>query len=120
MRGLHRLSRTTSDTSEDRVGSFALGSFGLLCAMAVGFVSALRSPVSNSVDYGYDEQLGAQTASLFGAKLVSNCSDKGAAIVGAAAMDSLDELRAGTITAPGGLRSTAKLQPQAIGGHLVQ
>ena len=55
---LDRLSPTTSDTSENRVGSFALGFFGLLCVMAVGFVSALRPPVSYSVDYGYDEQLG--------------------------------------------------------------
>ena len=102
MRDLDRLSRTRSDTSENRVGSFALGFFGLLCAMAVGFVSALRPPVSNSVDYGYDERLGAQTPSPSGAKLASNCSDKGAAIVGAAAMDSLDELRAGATAARGG------------------
>ena len=120
MRDLDRISRTTSDTSENRVGSFALGFFGLLCVMAVGFVSALRPPVSNSVDYGYDEQLGAQTPSLSGAKLVPNCSDKAAGIVGAAAMDSLDELRAGAITARGGPPSTAKLQTQAIGGHLVE
>jgi hypothetical protein len=117
---LDRLSRTTSDTSENRVGSFALGFLGLLCAMAVGFVSALRPPVSNSADYGYDERFEAQIPSLSGAKLVSNCSDKGAAIVGAAAMDSLDELRAGAITARGGSSSTAKLQNQAIGGHLVE
>jgi hypothetical protein len=45
MRDLDRISRTTSDTSENRVGSFALGFFGLLCVMAVGFVSALRPPV---------------------------------------------------------------------------
>jgi hypothetical protein len=94
MRDLDRLSRMRSDTSENRVGSFALGFFGLLCIVAVGFMSELRAPVSNSVDYGYDEQLGAQTPSLSGAKLVANCSDKGATIVGAAAMDSLDELRA--------------------------
>jgi hypothetical protein len=120
MRDLERLSRATSDTSENRVGSFALGFFGLLCAMAVGFVSALRPPVSNSLDYGYDERLESQTPSLSGAKLVSNCSDKGAAIGGAAALDSLDELRAGAITARGGPPSTAKLQNQAIGGHLVE
>ncbi len=120
MRDLDRLSRTTSDTSENRVGSFALGFFALLCAMAVGFVSELRPPVSNSVDYGYDEQLGAQTPSLSGARLVSNCSDKGAAILGAAAMDSLDELRAGAIVARGGPQSTAKLQTEAIGGHHVE
>src|SRR5208282_5220010 len=77
MRGLDRLSRTTTDASENRVGSFALGFFGLLCAMAVGFVSELRPPTSSPVDYGYDEQLGAQAPSLSGAKLVSNCSDKG-------------------------------------------
>ena len=112
MKDLDRLSR-------NRVGSFALGSFGLLCAMAVGFVSALGPPVSNSVDYGYDEQLGAQTPSLSGAKLVSNCSDKGAAI-GAAAMDSLDVFSAGAITARGGPQPTAKLQIQAIGGHHVE
>ena len=106
--------------SGNRVGSFALGSFGLLCALAVGFVSALGPPVSNSVDYGYDEHLGAQTPSLSGTRLVSNCSDKGAAIVGAAAVDSPDELRAGTITARGGPPSTAKLQTQAIGGDHVE
>ena len=82
MRDPDRLSRTTSDTSENRVGSFALGFFGLLCATAVGFVSALRPPVSNSIDYGYDERLGAQTLSPSGENLASNCSDKGAAIVG--------------------------------------
>jgi hypothetical protein len=120
MRDLDRLSRTTTDTSENRVGSFALGIFGLLCAMAVGFMSELRPPVSSPVDYGYDEQLGAQAASLSGAKLVSNCSDKGAAMVGAAAMDSLDELRAGATAGRGGPPSTAKLQIQGIGGHLVE
>jgi hypothetical protein len=114
MRDLDRLSHTTS------AGSFALGFFGLLCAMAVGFVSELRPPVSNSVDYGYDEQLGTQTPSPSGANLVSNCSDKGAAIVGSAAMDSLDELRAGAIVARGGPPSTAKLQTEAIGGHHVE
>ena len=46
MRDLDRLSHTRSDTSENRVGSFAFGFFGLLCAMAVGFVSELRPPVS--------------------------------------------------------------------------
>ena len=119
MRDLDRLSRTTSDTSENRVGSFALGFFGLLCAMAVGFVSALTPPVSNSVDYGYDEQLRAQTPSLFGARLVSNCSDKGAAVVGAS-IDSLDDLRAGAIVARGGPQSTAKLQTESNGGHHVE
>jgi hypothetical protein len=88
--------------------------------MAVGFMSELRAPVSNSVDYGYDEQLGAQTPSLSDAKLVANCSDKGAAIVGAAAMDSLDELRPDAIIARGGPPSTAKPHNQAIGGHLVE
>jgi hypothetical protein len=120
MRDLDRLSRMRSDTSENRVGSFALGFFGLLCIVAVGFMSELRAPVSNSVDYGYDEQLGAQTPSLSGAKLVANCSDKGAAIVGAAAMDSLDELRARAITTRGGPTSAAKLHNQAIGSHLVE
>jgi hypothetical protein len=113
MRDLHRLSR-------NRVGSFALGSFGLLCAMAVGFVSELRPLDSNSVDHGYDEQLEAQTLSLSVAADVSNCSDQGASIVGAAAKDSLDELRAGAIAARGGPPSTAKLQTQAIGGGLVE
>ena len=120
MTDVDRLSRTSTDTSENRVGSFALGFLGLLCAMAVGFVSELRPPVSSSVDYGYDEQLGAHTPSLSGAKLVSNCSDKGAAIVGAAAMDSLDELKVGAITARGEPLPTAKLQTQATGGHLVE
>ena len=110
MSELDRLSRTTSDTSENRVGSFALGFFGLLCAKVVGFVSEIRPPASNSVDYGYDGQLGAQTPSLSGARLVSHCSDKGAAIVGVAAMDSLDELGADAITARGGPPSTAKFQ----------
>jgi hypothetical protein len=120
MRNLDRLSRATSNTSENRVGSLALGFLGLLCAMAVGFVSALRPAVSNSVDYGYDERLEAQSPSLSGAKLVSNCSDKGAAIAAAAAMDGLDEFRAGAIAGRGEPPSTTKLQPQAIGGHLVE
>jgi hypothetical protein len=120
MRDFDRLSRATTDTSENRVGSFVRGFFGLLCAMAVGFVSELRPLVSNSVDYGYDEQLEAQAPSLSGAKLVSNCSDKGAATVGAADMESLDELRTGATTARGGPSSTAKHQIQAIGGHLVE
>ena len=112
MRNLDCLSRTTS---------FALGLFWLLCAMAVGFVSALRPPLSSSVDYGYDERLGAQTPSLSSAKLVSNCSDKGAAVVGAS-IDSLDDLRAGAIVARGGPQSAAKLQTQteANGGHHVE
>jgi hypothetical protein len=114
MRDLDRLSRTTP------TGSFALGIFGLLCAMAVGFVSASGPPVLNSLDYGYDERLEAQTPSLSGANLVSNCSDKGAIIGGAAAMDSLDELRARAITARGGSPSTAKLQTQTTLGHLVE
>ena len=101
-------------------GVACAGFFGLLCVLAVGFMSELRASASNSGEYGYDEQLGAQTPSLSGAKLVANCSDKGAAIVGAAAMDSLDELRAGAITARGGPTSAAKLHNQAIGGHLVE
>jgi hypothetical protein len=109
MRKLDRLSRTTS---------FALSLFWLLCAMAIGFATALRRPVSNPVDYGYDEQLGAQAPS--DAKLVSNCFDKRAAIVGAATMDGPDELRAGAITARRGPPSTTKLQTQAIGGHFVE
>ncbi len=113
MRDLDRLSRTTSTES------LALGFFGLLCVMAVGFVSALGPPVSSSVDYGYDERLGVQTLSPSDEDLASNCSDKGAAMVGAAATDSLDELRADAIAARGGLQSTAKLQTGAIGGHRV-
>jgi hypothetical protein len=74
MTDLDCLSGTTSDSSEYRVGSFALGFFGLLCAMAVGFVSVLGPPVSNSADYGYDEVLGAQTPSLSSARAVSNCA----------------------------------------------
>ena len=120
MRDLDRLSRMTSDTSENRVGSFALGFFALLCAIAVGFVSELGPPVPNTVDYGYDDQLGAQPPYLSGTRVVSNCSDRGAAIVGAAAMGSLDELGAGAITARGGPPSTAKLRNWAIGGHLVE
>jgi hypothetical protein len=114
MRDLHRLSRTTS------AGSFALGFFGLLCATAVGFVSALRPPVSNSIDYGYDERLGAQTLSPSGENLASNCSDKGAAKVGAAAAGSLDEPMVSAIVARGKPQSTAKLQTEAIGGHHVE
>jgi hypothetical protein len=120
MRYLDRLPRTASDTSENRVGWFALGFFGLLCAMAVDSVSALRPPVSNSVDYGYDERLEAQTPSLSGAKLVSNCSDKGATVVGPAATDSLHDVTVGAITARGGPPSAAKLHNQPIGGHLVE
>ena len=115
-----RVCRATPDAPEIRVWPFAFGFVGLLCAMAIEFVSASRLPVPNSVDYGYDEQLGAQTTSLSGAKLVANCSDKAAGIVGAAAMDSLDELRAGAITARGGPPLAAKLHNQAIGGHLVE
>jgi hypothetical protein len=113
MRELDRLSR-------NRVGSFVLGFLGLLCAMAIGFVSELRPLASNSVDHGYDEQLEAQTPTLSGGRLVSNCSDQGAAIVGAAAMDSLDGLRVGATTARGGPPSTAKLQTQAMGGDHVE
>ena len=120
MRDLDRLSHTRSDTSENRVRSFAFGFFGLLCAMAVGFLSELRPPVSTSVDYGYDELLEAQAPSLAGAKLMSNCSDKGATIVGAAAIDGLDELRADATAGRRVPPSTAKLQPLAIGGHLVE
>jgi hypothetical protein len=115
MRDLDCLSRTTSDTSENRVGSFALGFFGLLCAMAVGFVSALSPPVSNSVDYGYDERLGTPSCE----NLASNCSDNGAVLVGAS-IDSLDDLRAGAIVARDGPQSTAKLQTEATGGHHVE
>jgi hypothetical protein len=114
MRDLHSLSR-------NRAGSFALGSIGLLFAMAIGFVSELRPPASTSVDYGYDEQLRAETPSPSGARLVSNCSDKGVA------MDNMDELSAsgeelsaGGIAARGRPLSTAKLQTQAIGGHFVE
>jgi hypothetical protein len=82
-------------------------------------VSALGPPVSSSVDYGYDERLGAQTLSPSGENLASNSSDKGAAIVGAAT-DSLVELGADAIAARGGLQSTAKLQTEAIGGHHVE
>ncbi len=78
MRDSDRLCRTRPDTPEMRLWSFAFGVVGLLCAMAIEFVSASRPPVPNSVDYGYDERLEA------GSKTELSCSDKGAAIVGAA------------------------------------
>jgi hypothetical protein len=113
MSDLDRLCRTTSDTPEIQVWSFAFGFVGLLCAMAMEFVSASRLHVPNSVDYGYDERLEA------GSKTELSCSDKGAAIVGAAA-DNLDDLRASAIVARGGPQSTAKLQTEAIGDHHVE
>jgi hypothetical protein len=79
-----RLCRTRPDTPEMRVWWFAFGFVGLLCAIAIEFVSASRLPLANSVDYGYDERLEA------GSKTELSCSDKGAAIVGSA-MDNLDD-----------------------------
>jgi len=73
MKDMDRLSRTTSDTSEIRLRLFALGFLGLLCAMMIGFVSASRALGPNSVDYGYDQRLGAQSLSQSGAERVSNC-----------------------------------------------
>jgi hypothetical protein len=105
--------------SPNRVGLFALGFFGLPCALAVGFVSEFRPPASNSVVYDYDERLGTQTPSLSGTTFVSNCSDNGAAVVGAP-IDGLDDLSAGAIVARGGPQSTAKLPTEATGGHHVE
>jgi hypothetical protein len=113
MRDSDRLCRTRSDTPEIRVWSFAIGFVGLLCAMAIEFVSASRLPAPNSVDYGYDERLEA------GSKTELSCSDKGAATVGAA-MDNLDDLRASAVVARDGPQSTAKLQTEAIGDHHVE
>ena len=88
-----------------------------VCAVLGRGLPSFESPARPSILSRRHDVLGAISAA---AKLVSNCSDKGAAIVGAAAMDSLDELRAGAITARGGPPSAAKLHNQAIGGHLVE
>jgi hypothetical protein len=108
-----RVCRATPDAPEIRVWPFAFGFVGLLCAMAIEFVSASRLPVPNSVDYGYDERLEA------GSKTELSCSDKGAAIV-RSAMDNLDDLRASATVARSGPQSTAKLQTEAIGDHHVE
>jgi hypothetical protein len=110
-----RLSSATSDTSEIRAGSLALGFLGFLYAMAIGS-SASRPP---DLDYGYDEQLGDQTASTSGATLVANCTGRRAAVA-EAPIDGLDELGAGATGARGGPPSTAELQTHAIGGHHVE
>jgi hypothetical protein len=67
----------------------------------------------NPVDYGYDERLEA------GPETELSCSDKGAAIVGAA-VDNLDDVRASAIAARRGPQSTAKLQTEAMGDHHVE
>ena len=63
MTDLDRSARMTSDASGSPVGLFVLGFLGLLCAMAIGFLSEFHLLKQNSSDYGYDEALGTQTSS---------------------------------------------------------
>ena len=119
MRDMDRLSRTTSDTSEIRLRSFALAFVGMLCATVIGFVSEIRPLNPNSPNYGYDKALETQTSSLSSASFLSNCDDDGAAIAGAS-KDGLDRLGVSAIVAHVAPSSTAKLHTQAIGGHGVE
>jgi hypothetical protein len=119
MRNLDRLSRTTSDTSENRVRSFALAFVGLLCAMVIGFVSEIRPLEPDSPDYGYDEALETETSSLSSANFLSNCSDDGPTIAGAS-KDGLDRLGVSVIVAHAAASPTAKLHAKAIGGNHVE
>ena len=119
MRNMDRLSRTTSDTSEIRLRSFALAFVGMLCATVIGFVSEIRPLNPNSPDYGYDKALGTQTSSLSSASFLSNCDDDGAAIAGAST-DGLDRLGVSAIVAHVAASSTAKLHAKAIGGNHVE
>lgn len=98
MTDMDRLSRTTSDTSEIRLRLFALGFVGLLCAMTIGFIFALRLLVPNSVDYGYDERVGTGSLSASRAGRMSDCLGDNAAIAGAS-RDGLDRVGVSAIAA---------------------
>ena len=63
MRSLARAA-TRPDMSEIPARSFMLGFAGLLFVTVAGFVCALKTSISTSADYGYDEALGTQTSSL--------------------------------------------------------
>jgi hypothetical protein len=113
MRDMDRLLRPTSDTSDVRLRSFALSFLGLLCAMAIGFVSEIRPLRPDSPDYGYDESLGTETSSLSSANLPANGSDGSRATVGGRSKDSLDRLEVGLVA----LRAANRqLHVERIGG----
>ena len=61
MRSVDHFSRTTSEIREIRLGLFALGFLGLLCAIMIGFVWALSLRVTDLAGYGYDTQLQVQS-----------------------------------------------------------
>ena len=106
MRDMDRLFRPTSDTSEIRLRPFALGVLGLLCAMAVGFVSEIRPLRPDSAEYGYDESLGTETPSPSSTNLLSNCPYGSPTTVGVS-KDGLDRLGAGVIAARAAAPRTA-------------
>ena len=66
--------------------------------MTMGFTLALRLLVPNSVDYGYDERVGAGSLSASGAERVSDCPSDNAAIAGAS-KDGLDRIGVSAIAA---------------------
>jgi hypothetical protein len=95
-----------SNQSDVYVRSFALAFVGLLCAMAVGFVSEIRPLGPDSPEYGYDKSLGTETSSASSTNLLSNCSDGSPATVGAS-KDGLDGLGVGVIAARAAAPPTA-------------
>ena len=107
------------DIPEIQARSFMLGFAGLLFVTIVGFVSASKTSISTSADYGYDEALGTQTSSLFSASFLSNCSDDGPTIAGAS-KDGSEKLGASAIVAHGARSSTANFHARATGDNLVE
>ena len=115
MRSLARAA-ARPDMSEIPARSFMLGFAGLLFVTVAGFVCALKTSISTSADYGYDEALGTQTSSL---SSVANCPDDGPTIADAS-KDGSEKLWASAIVAQGARSLTANFRARATGGHHVE
>ena len=107
------------DMSEIPARSFVLGFAGLLFVTVAGFVCALKTSISTSADYGYDEALGTQTSSLSSAGFLANCSDDGPTIADAS-KDGSEKPWANAFVTDGAGSSTANVHARATGGHHVE
>ena len=101
----------------------ALILYAWLCWLAFRYGRRVRvrvkTSISTSADYGYDEALGTQTSSLSSAGFLANCPDDGPTIADAS-KDGSEKLWASAIVAQGARSLTAKFRARATGGHHVE
>ena len=96
---------------------FALALVGSVCATMIGFVSEIRPLKAESPDYGYDEALGTQSASMSSSSAPS-CSDDCRVAVGMSD-DGSKRLGASPITAEAA-GTDHKPHLKEIGGDLAE